>query len=260
MSDAQILKFRQGLFSGSGVYKGVVNLIHQFKPTRSCIEEVSSLKGRFIVVCSVLMCAEIKGLEMLDLIISECVVWFQSFKTQPNHNPFGLSEDEIMALAFYTFDLCFNAASREANFYFQLNKMLQKRNFEEITKWKGYLFFLQSALSKFPPQELKTFRGIPDKQIFQENYTKGRRIHSSSFSSSTTNKAKAIEFSQPGGIVLCIDIFNGRSIKDYSVIPEEEEILLSPNMAFTVTRSMYHEDGVDYVDLLQDRPEPTFVF
>jgi len=125
-----------------------------------------------------------------------------------------------------------------------------------------FLFFMQSALSKLPPQVLTVFQVIPQTQILQDNYTKDRRIHWSSFSSATTNKDKAIEFSE-GGVVLCIYVVNGRSIKDYSFIPEEEEILLSPNMAFIVTKPMFHANGVNYLELVEEiraSTDPTFVF
>jgi len=61
------------------------------------------------------------------------------------------------------------------------------------------------------------------------------------------------------GVILKIKIWNGKDIKNYSANPSEQEILLSPNMKFVVTKGFHEEKGWFYVHLIQCLAE-TFVF
>jgi len=74
----------------------------------------------------------------------------------------------------------------------------------------------------------------------------------------------AIEFSNFSGgegLVLKIDIVSGKSIQDYSAIPVENEILLSPNMSFIVSKGLHRtKDGLLSIQLVQVSLESTFVF
>jgi len=145
-------------------------------------------------------------------------------------------------------------------FFFQLNKMLQKRDVEQVLKWKGYLFFLQSGLKKLPTQKVTVFRGIPDIKIIQENYTTHSKVHWSSYSSTTTQETEARKFATNEGVVMRIEIINGKLIESYSAFKKEHEILLSPNMTLFVAHGVHEENGLKYVDLIQEAPGPTFVF
>jgi hypothetical protein len=58
-----------------------------------------------------------------------------------------------------------------------------------------------------------------------------------------------------------MSIYNGKSISAYSPLPQESEILLSPNMRFIVTRECYTDGEYEYVDILQlSDDQDTFVF
>jgi len=228
-------------------YLPPVKLLKDFIPQHNCIDEVLQLKeGQ-------------QCLSKLEYILEGCKDWFESLKSKKNHNPLGLSDNEVMALALYTYDIGLQGG-REDNFYFQLNKVLQERNQTTMMKWRGYLYFLQRALSHFPDQKMTVYRGIPEYDIFEKEYIGGRKIHWSGFSSTTSTLEKAKNFVGASGVVLCIKILGGKCIKDYSIFPSEDEILLSPNMAFIVTQELYLKDSHYYLDLTQQLPGKTFVF
>jgi len=158
-----------------------------------------------------------------------------------------LDENEIFAIAIYTHELK-NKGNQEENFYFQLNQMLRKRSPSEYEKWRGYLFYLQNALNKLENQKMTVYRGIPlsEKEIISKEYTLNRPIHWSGFSSSNISKAK--NFAK-NGILMCINIFSGKIIKDYSIFKTEYEVLLSPNSKFIVSKLSYIFllDGCSYL-------------
>ena len=221
-------------------YKGMVNVIGNYTSSISCLESAQSL---FPI------------LPKLDFIVQDCQT---IISTSSPRNSKNLTDNEVFALALYTYDLGFNGEKKE-NFYYQMNQMLQERSVDKMIKWKDYLFHLQMALSHLPNEECQVFRGIPGNEIFT-NYKFGRKIHYSAFTSTTTNKSKAIEFAGDSGVVLCIHVFNGKSIKEYSVFPQEDEILLSPNMAFFVAKPLFKKGDTQFIKLVQEHPEGTFVF
>jgi len=109
------------------------------------------------------------------------------------------------------------------------------------------------------------YRGLPISELdkVQSEYTKGRRIHWSAFTSTTDDYNIAWEnFAKRTGIVFRINIVTGKKIKEYSVLCSEDEVLLSPNMAFIVLDKVMwdveHECWV--VNLIQESPLNTFVF
>jgi len=89
-------------------------------------------------------------MDKLDIIRDECAEWTEAF-TWKNDNPYCLDESEIFALSIFTYDLLAKG-KREDNFYFQLNNMLRKSP-QEFNKWRGYLYYLQNALDKFPKDQ-----------------------------------------------------------------------------------------------------------
>jgi len=97
--------------------------------------------------------------------------------------------------------------------------------------------------------------------IIQQNYSLGAKIHWSGYSSTTNKLAKAKEFAGKTGVIMKISILNGKSIVNYSAFPIEDEILLSPNLKLFVSEELYQgDDGYNYIDLIQEKIGPTFVF
>jgi len=201
-----------------------------------------------------------EGCHKFGLILSDCEHWIELNMQKPLFNPQNLEQNEILALVIYAWDLGFNG-EKEENFYYMLNNILRKRTPANVRKWVGYLYFMQKALSKLPNLKVVVYRGVPDHKLIEDNYTKGRQIHWSAFSSTSTNLNSACEFATPMGIVLSIQILNGKSIQPYSPFGEDEaEILLSPNMSFIVAQGIHQHDGYNRVILVQVAPEKTFVF
>jgi len=246
----QILKQRQGS-NPSPIDNPILtplNLLNEEKPSFSCIKEVENLQDIPVMK------------DIVVVAIIHCLVWYSNCKQQPGFNPRHLSEDEIIAIALYTVDLRIPMDPTK-NIYYQLNAMLRRREPRLMQKWRGYIYYLQSALSKLQSVRVKVYRGIEERDIFQ-TYTSGRKIHWTSFTSTTTELARAQKFATPNGVVVCMKIITGKYIGNYSVYPREEEILLSPNMSFLVNESLHQkDDGMWYVELVQEDPEAKiFIF
>jgi len=109
------------------------------------------------------------------------------------------------------------------------------------------LHFLNSALSKIPSivpdnsSGLVVYRGIPMSDMFTTNYTQNQRIIWSAFTSTSRNPSIAFSFTGSKGIVLCIEVFHGKNISDYSYVKSEDEILLVPNTEFLVKKPLTKE-------------------
>ncbi len=121
------------------------------------------------------------------------------------------------------------------------------------------------GLAALPPVVATVYRGIPGDAetlaIVREKYTDGSHIHWSAFTSTSTNIAKAHGFASVEGIVYRIKVRTGRSVNAYSALPEEGEVLLSPNTRFLVASECQQAtDGYHYVDLIEERTDAAFVF
>eukprot|EP01102_Stenamoeba_stenopodia_P002007 TRINITY_DN117_c0_g2_i1.p1 TRINITY_DN117_c0_g2~~TRINITY_DN117_c0_g2_i1.p1 ORF type:complete len:439 (-),score=73.80 TRINITY_DN117_c0_g2_i1:153-1469(-) len=218
-------------------YKGVISFVKGYKPQGSCTAELLQNKQSL-------------GAKMIEHIVASCEKWLKSFKSG-NNNPYKLDDDELIAIGLYTFDLGF-AGTTEENLYFILNNMLRKRDPTAMSAWKGYLYYLMRALDKFPDINAQVFRGTKNVSFVQTAYKQGRSIHWSAFSSTSLEERTARMFAGQEGVVFRLQLFSAKDISAYSVIKSEKELLVSPNLNFVVTRSIYKDkDGLQYVDLLQ---------
>src|SRR5687768_1693557 len=120
---------------------------------------------------------------------------------------------------------------RDNNFYFQLNELLRKRNINDLHLIGGYLHYIFSGLAKLPNISKEIYRGIPNSLLskVEKDYILHRPIHWSGFSSGTDDIKIAKSFAKSKGIIFKIRVFSGKAIQNYSLIPKENEILLSPN-------------------------------
>jgi len=231
------LQNRQNIYPNDPVLPLGSIEIHDFKPSSTCLVELNTLKN-------------LPGMDKLDIILDECVEWTESFVWK-NHNPNGLDENEIFAVCIYTYDLLAKG-KQEENFYFQLNNMLRMRSPQEFDKWRGYLYYLQNALHKFPNLITTVYRGIPMEHLeyIQKEYLEKRPIFWSGFSSSTPSLDVAKLFAKQNGIILKTKINQGKVIKEYSFLSGESEVLIRPNSNFIVTKALYKDsDGFYYVEL-----------
>eukprot|EP00727_Mastigamoeba_balamuthi_P002630 m51a1_g12364 hypothetical protein (761) ;mRNA; f:580269-582847 len=171
-----------------------------------------------------------------------------------------LDSNELFALVAYTYDLGY--AKPEDNLYFKLNADLRQRMKAKMEAWWGYLFYLMGGLQKLPDVNETLYRGVPvDKaKAVEKEYASGRRIRWTAFSSTTKDLTVAANnFAGPGGVVFRITCSSGRDLQNISYIKGEGEILLSPNVTFRVKRPVHNEDGVLFLDLVEE-PSGVLVF
>ena len=97
--------------------------------------------------------------------------------------------------------------------------------------------------------------------IVSKHYKKHTPIHWSGYSSSSTSFKNAKEFAGPDGVVMKITLYIGKTIRSYSALKEEDEVLLSPNMKLLVISDVYVATLMvrKCFDLVQPR-DKTFVF
>ena len=100
------------------------------------------------------------------------------------------------------------------------------------------------------------YRGFPssDRDVILQQYKKRRPIQWGAFTSATTDVEAARGFAGVGGVVIKIDVADGKDICPLSFFAREREILLSPNHKFLVTSETggYVDDaGYTVVELLQ---------
>lgn len=224
-------------------YKGALALTKDYTPTLSCEEELLANK-------------EVLGVSHLVRIVNECKKFLESSKESDE----SLSNDEKMALATYTHDLRMSAKVEE-NFYSIFNSKLRKRDTEELKHWKGYLYYLFAALDKLKDLQMTVYRGVRvEADVVQKNYKRGRKVHWSAFSSSTSDVSTARKFSKDSKIIFKLLIQTGKDIQPYSMFAAEKEILLTPNMSFTVAEELHQEqDGYSYVVLIQNVEAATYI-
>jgi len=195
-------------------------------------------------------------------IFKKCKNWIKTLHPK-KYNPKNLAMYLRLAIALFCWDIQIHN-QKHLNFYYVLNEMLRERVNAKLESWGGYLYYFQSALSKFERKEITTYRGIPqkDKETIKEEYAETRIVHFSAYSSTTSNLETAKDFASIGGVILCFKLFDAISISDYSPYPNESEYLLSPNMSFIVMNELSFDPiiGLETVKLTQKKKKVTFVY
>lgn len=167
----------------------------------------------------------------------------------------SLDDDELFALVAYTFDNC---SDQSSNLYYVLNQALRERlvNSKPFTRWQGFLYYLMRAVEKLPAFQGTVYRGITSNvnpaQV-KKDYAAGRPVQWAAFSSASRREGVCKNFVHPKeGVVFRISVVSGRQVGQYSIFPAEDEVLLTPNTQFTVTREMYKDtQGYHCVDLAE---------
>eukprot|EP01124_Arcella_intermedia_P035600 TRINITY_DN9119_c0_g2_i2.p1 TRINITY_DN9119_c0_g2~~TRINITY_DN9119_c0_g2_i2.p1 ORF type:complete len:296 (+),score=81.44 TRINITY_DN9119_c0_g2_i2:69-890(+) len=192
----------------------------------------------------------------LESKLNDINIWYEGWKFE-DKNPFGLTEEETKSISLYTHN---SYESQEDNFSFQLNNALRKREFLDMKSLEGYLYFFYKAMDKLPNCTTTIYRGFSKDLLpkIEKEYKVDRPIHWSGFSSGTEDIAVAKGFAKANGILFEIKIFNGKRIEQYSFIPNEKEILLSPHLEFKVVEELkLIGDGYYYLKLQEEAP---FIF
>ena len=169
-----------------------------------------------------------------------------------------LGQNEALAVVAYTYDLNFSSEEDgEDNLYAVLNDTLRKRSGTVMRALKPYLTYLMRGLMALPGVQTTCFRGVPPDCLdaVQAKYVLGTDVHWSAFTSCTPMLETAKQFAQTaGGVIFRMQMLSARDVRAYSAFPQEQELLLSPNVKLVVTASCRLEaDGYYYVDLLERR-------
>ena len=218
---------------GDVTYAGALTITDGFTPDASCAE------------CMLKLTAALPEVDQLAFIVEDCK---EVTSSKLQHLPAGiarLSHDDAFAVAVYSYDLLLKSKDVDGrdNFFVQLNERLRLREATVVRNLRPYLFYLFHALDQLPRYEGVVLRGIPAAalDVVKERYTTGREIFWSAFTSTTTDIATAKNFAQAGGIVFRVRVGDGRLIKAYSALPNEDEVLLKPNTKFAVTKPCHLE-------------------
>lgn len=168
-------------------------------------------------------------------------------ETHPEYN-------SRFAMYMYTYG---NPSTKDAEqFYYVLNAGLRARKPKWFKLWQPYIYYLTKALDELEPVNIVVYKGM---KLTEENKKKydvqgKKRIHFSGFSSTTTDEAVAHRFTEPGGLILKIDVQDAKDIQPYSWYGKgESEFLLPPNMEYiqTGTKLPYDRQGRTYINLEQ---------
>ena len=117
--------------------------------------------------------------------------------------------------------------------------------------WRGYLYFIISALKKLPDFCGIVWRGSTNALVAQQ-YRKGTVVTWSAFSSTLPNEHTAKKFAGKDGLLFRIEAFSAKDISLFSVFPEDSEVIFPPNSElFVVQDARRMPDGFLQVDLVQ---------
>jgi len=100
----------------------------------------------------------LSGMQKLQQIVEECENWLKCFPRNQFSNPKKLTPDEMFAITLFTHELRPQGEETE-NFYYQLKIT------DNLKQFGGYLYFLNMAMSHFEDQQMKVYRGFPEKVI-----------------------------------------------------------------------------------------------
>eukprot|EP00917_Polyrhabdina_sp_WS-2016_P014381 GHVP01031467.1.p1 GENE.GHVP01031467.1~~GHVP01031467.1.p1 ORF type:complete len:483 (+),score=21.54 GHVP01031467.1:118-1449(+) len=168
-------------------------------------------------------------------------------------NSSSLSMNEALAVAMYTFDLSIysNADDGSDNFYHHFNRVLRTRN--DLKELVPYMFYFKNGLNKLPPAKGKFYRGLKNDalEILTQNYKQGQEAMWLAPTSVSRTRTIAQEFAGVDGVVIEIQVVDGREVSGYSCIPNEAEVLLMPDSKFITTQNISDSNGNIIVGMLQ---------
>ena len=219
-----------------------------YKPDVSCAQAVLlEAEGLF------------SGVPSLPQIVEEC--------TKATSRKLGalpaeqrLPEDEAMAIMLFTFELGWNSQDSSGrgldNFHLVLQTELRERVPQSLQRLKAYMFYLLSGIAKQPVVNGVVFRGVPSAalSIVQRKYREKRVIHWPNFTLTSVNLSRAKGVARwPDGIIFEINVRNGRSLRQYSLVHSDDEVILSPNCRLVVVRAAERRgDGFHYLMLSEE--------
>lgn len=164
----------------------------------------------------------------------------------------GLSIDESAAIMLYTLEW----VPKQKSFYFILNNALRAENRQRLKPWFRYLKLVVTALAKLPSARRCVYRGV--KADLHQAYPKGKICIWWGFSSCTTTLEvlKSEDFLGKKGnrTMFTIECDTGKDIRNHSIFPSEEEVLLPAARQFRVVSSFDSGNNLHIIQLKEIEP------
>lgn len=211
------------------------------------------------------MLPPIKGFENLDLvslekavaplisIIPEIDQMVYTVKQNCDNPKDSLTPDESASIMLYSMEW----TPHDNSFYFILNKTLRSEDRQLLKPWFLYLRLFIHALSKLPSTvEQNVYRGI--KLDLRNDYPINKTFVWWGFSS-CTNKVEVLEneefFGKTGQRTLfTIECHSGKDIRNHSMFPTENEILLMAATQFQVISNFNPGNGLYIIQIKEIQP------
>ncbi|CAF1383972.1 unnamed protein product [Rotaria magnacalcarata] len=169
----------------------------------------------------------------------------------------NLTQDESAAIRLYTMQWDSNLDDPHVSLYSHLNCILRQPDRKVLKPWFCYLKLFLTALAKLPPISGQNFwRGIRNE--YTAKYIEDDETIWWGFSSCTKSlqvlKSDAFLGTTDKRSIFSIEIFDGRSVKDHSDFPEEEEVLLFPGTCLKVDAKLNPASDLHIIQLKSIHP------
>jgi hypothetical protein len=170
-----------------------------------------------------------------------------------------LSENAMAYIVLYTMQM----HPPEASLYCLLNKALRDFDRGAVQPWIDYIWGLLQALKLLPPcNQAILYRGFKVKGDLAafDKYKKGHEVVWHGFSSTSPDLETQTVFTGKTGSRVMFHVhlrtpLRGRNIRDFSLFPKENEILLPPLMQFKVKSRASLAEGLHMIHLEEVDPD-----
>lgn len=155
----------------------------------------------------------------------------------------GITRDESAALLLYTME------GGDYSFYRRVNEALRKVDRRVLTSWFPYLKLFDSMLSKMPTVRGNFWRGVQGDVA--KDYTVGEIITWWGISSCSTSVDVVQKFlsTDVESTLFMIEAINGKSLGDYTMFPDEKEVILGIGTKLRVKDIGCHFNNLSIVHL-----------
>lgn len=185
-----------------------------------------------------------------DKIMCECDDMLDEKMKDPDTRS-KFTDSELLGILLYSSDR--NDGQRDGNLYFEENQDLRQGNQQAISAcWGVHVYFTLEAMKKLDDHATKVYRGLSDKTLM-DGYVVGSEISFGAWTSTASELDNAKEFAKASGgsepIILIIQVNSGKNISSLSMFNNENEVLLTPNHRFVVSKVPYLDKKMWYMDL-----------
>jgi hypothetical protein len=179
------------------------------------------------------------------------------YRLKENQNHYNLTENEAIAIYFYTLDMIDGIEDENLTVFSMINTNLAKRKIPD--NFLPFLDCLIKGLNKLPNYTGTVYRGIKNLKLTNDmKYQKDKNIVWVAFTSTTTSfNVMKEQFVPECGTRIILYVEEGKDISNFSNFPYESEILLLPNTQFRVIDPTISSDFENVVSI--DKPEIVYI-